>query len=54
MTRALLVSYEVGGPFLFVDAKDEAAASFYRHFGFVPLPVDPLTLVIRLDFVDAV
>lgn len=54
MSRALLVSQEVGGPFLFVDAKDEAAAAFYRHFGFVPLPVDPLTLVIRLDFVDAV
>lgn len=26
---------------LVVDAKDEPAASFYRHFGFVPLPGKP-------------
>jgi GNAT superfamily N-acetyltransferase len=24
-----------------VQAKDEAAAEFYRHFGFVPSPIDP-------------
>jgi len=38
----------VGGPFLFVDAKDLDAAAFYRHFGFTPFPSDPLTLVMSI------
>jgi ribosomal protein S18 acetylase RimI-like enzyme len=29
---------------LVVDAKDEAAAAFYQHHGFMPLPDSPLTL----------
>ncbi len=29
---------------LFVDAKDEPAAAFYRRFGFIPLPSHPLRL----------
>ena len=31
-----------------VDAKDEAAARFYRGFGFVPLPDAPLELFLPL------
>lgn len=48
MLRAKQVSEKVGGPFLFVDAKDQSAADFYVHYGFAPLPSDPLTLVIAL------
>lgn len=33
---------------LMVDAKDRAAASFYRHHGFIPLPDTPLTLFLPL------
>ena len=33
---------------LVVDAKDEAAASFYRHHGFIALPDSPLTLFLPL------
>ena len=47
MERAHRASQSVGGFALFVDAK-EGAVSFYEHFGFVPLPNDPDTLVLPL------
>jgi len=31
---------------LLVDAKDTAAAEFYRHFGFVPMPGQPGRLLL--------
>ncbi len=31
---------------LVVDAKDETAAAFYRHFGFIPLPGQPERLLL--------
>jgi GNAT superfamily N-acetyltransferase len=31
---------------LIVDAKDESAAAFYRHFGFVPMPGQPRRLLL--------
>lgn len=34
-----------------VDALDDHAASFYRHFGFEPSPLAPRTLMIPLDAV---
>lgn len=48
ISRVQQVAQDIGGPFLFVNAKDEAAASFYRQFGFTPLHSDPLTLVLSL------
>lgn len=33
---------------MMVDAKDEAAAAFYRHHGFIALPDSPLTLFLPL------
>ena len=33
---------------LIVDAKDEQAAAFYRHHGFLALQSDPLTLFLPL------
>lgn len=44
MTRALRIHQEAGGIGLFVDAKDEVTADWYRHFGFVTLPDRPLML----------
>src|SRR5437867_1919180 len=35
---------EIAAYALLVDAKDDAAASFYRHHGFIPLSEAPLTL----------
>jgi hypothetical protein len=48
MEKALEVIHVAGGIGLFVDAKDEAAARFYRGFGFVPLPDAPLELFLPL------
>ena len=39
---------EVAVSALVVDAKDEAAAAFYQHLGFVPLAREPLQLVLPL------
>lgn len=39
---------EIAAFALMVDAKDEAAAVFYRHHGFMALPDSPLTLFLPL------
>ncbi|TDA45941.1 GNAT family N-acetyltransferase [Burkholderia pyrrocinia] len=39
---------EIPAVALTVDAKDEAAAAFYRHFGFLPLAHDPMALFLPL------
>ncbi|TGE01189.1 GNAT family N-acetyltransferase [Methylobacterium nonmethylotrophicum] len=39
--RTLQVTDLIGARALAVYAKDETAASFYRHFGFIPSPTDP-------------
>jgi ribosomal protein S18 acetylase RimI-like enzyme len=39
---------------LMVEAKDEAAAAFYRHHGFIALPDSPTTLFLPLATVQAV
>ena len=39
---------EIAAYALVVDAKDESAASFYRHHGFIALPVSTRTLFLPL------
>ena len=39
---------EIAAFALMVDAKDEIAADFYRHHGFIALPDSPLTLFLPL------
>ena len=46
LTRALRA--EIPAFALIVDAKDDKAAAFYRHHGFIALQSDPLTLVLPL------
>jgi GNAT superfamily N-acetyltransferase len=38
LARVARVTAEGGGRLLVVDAIDHAAAAFYAHFGFVPIP----------------
>ena len=38
---------EIAAHALMVDAKDETAAGFYRHHGFIALPDSPLTTALR-------
>ena len=46
--RVLEIADQIGGAFLFVDAKDAIAARFYAKYGFIPLPSNPHTLVVSL------
>lgn len=39
---------EIAAFALMVDAKDDSAAAFYRHHGFIALPDSPLTLFLPL------
>ena len=47
------VSSEIAAYALMVDAKDEAAAAFYQHHGFITLPESPRTLFLPLATVLA-
>lgn len=44
LTRARRIYTEAGGIGLFVDAMDEEAAEYYRRYGFVAAPDNPLLL----------
>jgi ribosomal protein S18 acetylase RimI-like enzyme len=44
---------EIAAYALIVDAKDDAAANFYRHHGFVALPDSPRTLFLPLATVQS-
>lgn len=46
-------SAKAGGIALVVDAKDNAAAAFYRRYGFEPLPDLALQLFMSMDLVRA-
>jgi ribosomal protein S18 acetylase RimI-like enzyme len=46
LTRA--ARSEIAAYAMLVDAKDDAAAAFYRHHGFIALPETPLTLFLPL------
>jgi hypothetical protein len=46
LKRIVDVSENVGVTLILVDAKDDKAANFYRHFGFASLPDTPLRLAL--------
>ena len=48
MLKALEVAQSVGVRVLLIHAKDDAARSFYKHYGFVESPVNPLVLMMLL------
>lgn len=47
------VSRQVGIAAILVDAKDEPAAAFYQHFGFLACPDTPLRLVMSIKTAQA-
>lgn len=49
MKKFVDVFDSAGGIGLFVDAKDDAAKTYYERFGFVPLPDNPLQLFLPLQ-----
>ncbi len=44
LNRATRVAGEIGGYAIFVDAKDDDGANFYKKYGFTPFPDNPLIL----------
>lgn len=50
--RALLVSQQVGGIALLIDAKHERAADWYRSYGAIPLPEAGLSLLLPLKTIE--
>ncbi len=53
LDRTLQVADIAGVRALAVHAKDDAAASFYRHFGFVESPTDPRHLFLLIKDIRA-
>ena len=54
MQRTLAAADIAGIRALAVHAKDDQASGFYRHFGFIPSPTDPLHLFVLLKDLRAV
>lgn len=52
MMRVAKIGALAGGIGLLVDAKDEDAARFYRHFGFEPTPGQPLVLFLPMQTIQ--
>lgn len=46
--RTALIAEQAGLIGLFIDAKNDKARSFYEHFGFIPLPNQPLQLFLPI------
>ncbi|MGA9285770.1 MAG: GNAT family N-acetyltransferase [Solirubrobacteraceae bacterium] len=51
LQRVLQASDQLAVRAVTVDALDDRAISFYRHFGFEPSPLAPRTLMVTLDAV---
>jgi len=49
LKRSLLISEQVGINAVIVDAKDDNAANFYRHFGFIEFPSIKLKLFLPIN-----
>ena len=51
LQRVALASQVIAVYAVVVAALHESAAAFYRQFGFIPLPSQPLTLILPMDTV---
>ena len=51
--RTALIAEQAGLIGLFVDAKNDSARTFYEHYGFVPLPQQPLQLFLPIDTISS-
>jgi ribosomal protein S18 acetylase RimI-like enzyme len=52
MSKVLMAAETLGTLVLVVDAKDEQAAAFYRHFDFIPFPSQPRRLFIPVSTIE--
>jgi predicted GNAT family N-acyltransferase len=51
LQRSLAHAHQIAAMAVVVDAKDESAASFYRHFGFLTLQAQPSRLFVPMRLV---
>ena len=49
LKRCLMLSEDVGAVAVQVDAKDDQAAAFYQHFGFIPFVDAPMRLFMPMS-----
>jgi len=49
LERALAVSHNAGVSAILVHALNEKAQQFYAHYGFQASPINPMTLMLRLN-----
>jgi len=49
LERSLVASHDIASTGVVVDAKDEAAAAFYRRYDFLTLADNPLRLFLPMD-----
>jgi len=54
LARSLAASRAVPTQAVVVHAKDDAAAAYYRRFGFMPFPTNPLQLYLPMATVAAI
>lgn len=52
LERTAMVARNAGVRALLAHALHERAKTFYEHYGFRASPIDPLTLMLRLDKID--
>ena len=53
LARCAAAAADIGGRAVLVHAKDNAAATFYRRYGFQPLPQNPSHLHMLMKNVEA-
>ena len=53
LSRAVAANRQAAARLVVVDAVDAGAGSFYRHFGFEPIPDNELRLVQKLSSIEA-
>ena len=51
LKRSLAVSLQIGIVAVIVDAKNEAAVNFYKHFGFISFPENNHRLFLPLSII---
>ncbi|MDA9272021.1 GNAT family N-acetyltransferase [bacterium] len=51
--RSLAVSHQIGIVAVIVDAKDATSVNFYKHFGFIPFPVNDHRLFLPIGTIKS-
>ena len=52
LARSVRASETVGSVAVIVDAKDDRAKGFYLHYGFIPLPDQPVRLFLPMKTIE--